>query len=203
MAEDTIKRYTANADIKKRRIRGFNLTSLGLIILSFFASRLLGNVIIPLFEGEQTPTELVDWVNLALIVAVLVVWAVFFLYYVLVASPSFLSVLSTYYLELNEDGLFYNFHPVYSVAAYWADVESFELDEKTERLILRNGERGGWGYLRVLRRWLGFDDDRLIVPLHPFQEWPDGELAADLRQYAPHILRQRSRQQRAAEAQAD
>jgi hypothetical protein len=99
------------------------------------------------------------------------------------------------YLRISATGLEYSVGSLWGLRCQWKDVESISthrtLGFSNDLLDLQNAERLGKAWVWQLRSFLQrmvFKPARLSIPLSDFEGWPDGELAQDLRHYAPQLF---------------
>jgi len=100
------------------------------------------------------------------------------------------------YLKVSPTGIEYRHWPSYGLRCKWDDIES--LGKRTslgiftsDVLLLERVEPIGWQISMTVRRKLGLNP-KYFVPLTGIKGWPNGELAEDLQQYAPHLFKEKN-----------
>jgi hypothetical protein len=137
-----------------------------------------------LFQDEGV--DLLGVMVFALIGIVSVLAIIFCLY---IIAAAFAYAFGTY-LKVSPGGLEYLRWPYYGVRCTWDDIERLGKSRRPtgsrvyDVIYLRNSEPFGWQIMARLRRT---NTNRGIL-LSGLQGWPTGQLADDLRHYAPHLF---------------
>jgi hypothetical protein len=150
------------------------LTILIIVIGIFFTN---------LFQDEGV--DLLGMVVFALI-GVGSVLAIILCLYVMVAVLAY--AFGTY-LKVSAVGLEYLRWPYYGVRCTWDDIERLGKSRRAtgrvyDVIYLRNSEPFGWQIMARIRR----TNTNWGILLSDLQGWPTGQLADDLRHYAPHLF---------------
>jgi energy-coupling factor transporter transmembrane protein EcfT len=96
------------------------------------------------------------------------------------------------YFKVSENGLEYRYWPSYGVRCTWDDLEQLGNYKSLgfipyDVLNLKKGEPLGWPITMMMHQRLGLKT-QYSVPLTGIQGWPNGELANQLRHFAPQLF---------------
>ncbi|HSG45268.1 MAG TPA: hypothetical protein VLA72_19145 [Anaerolineales bacterium] len=102
------------------------------------------------------------------------------------------------YFIVTETGIEYRYWPTYGVRCKWEDVERVGkyrslLFITYDVLYIQTAEPVGKPITMSLRKKLGLST-KYVVPLAGINGWPDGELANELRKYAPQAFDENKRE---------
>jgi hypothetical protein len=105
--------------------------------------------------------------------------------------PMALAFFRTSTLRVSPEGLDYDISPAIRHQCVWMDVSHIERLRGFDMLFLNQAKTTGnpfwvWYYK------VAVPAKKHSVSLTVFDEWPNGELAADLRRFAPHLFEQAS-----------
>lgn len=107
--------------------------------------------------------------------------------YVIVLLPFGLAFFLTSYMRITPDGIDYNVLPAMRYRCQWHDLEYLSRLNSYDVIYLKQAEvKGSFFWTRFYRAVSPTGNHFLSLTV--FDEWPEGELASDLRLYAPHLF---------------
>jgi hypothetical protein len=101
-------------------------------------------------------------------------------------------------LETSANGIRYSYWPNYTIECKWSDID--RLGEGTtgkikyDVLYLSGGKVMELAPTMKMRRLFFNPSKQYYIPLARMEGWPDGELANDIRHYAPHLFEKHDQQ---------
>jgi hypothetical protein len=171
--------YSQKTKVRSLLISGASLLFMGIVLCIPFT--MLGFMIAALLQADLLP---IAGLVIGLTVFIMLVLA----FPVTVSVISLIALFKTY-LDVSPEGVVYDHWGQFRLAASWGQIEKIDTYGPFNEIVMypRDAEIVEPFFYQWRR---GFFKNPYPIPLKSFEGWPDGELAALIRQYAPHLIQE-------------